>query len=182
MERESLLNSIARSLNGETSIHQDLYKNLLTQNSIYTIINNFWETVKRDFWDFSMTSAGIFGIISIFYIIKSVLSAILNFFQLQRIYGFSFYLLGAIFTSITNFLVQLSTYEDKNIDTNTKTNPTINYQTNKDEVKINIGQNENPNPITIPPPIPTTAPYVEPKSFHSFDKNFKFYKKHNQST
>ena len=133
MERESLLNSIARSLNGETSIHQDLYKNLLTQNSIYTIINNFWETVKRDFWNFSMTSAGIFGLISIFYIIKSIFSAILNFFQLQKIYGFSFYLLGAIFTSLTNFLIQLSNYENKNTNNHSqiKIDPTIEYQTNK---------------------------------------------------
>ena len=83
--------------------------------------------------------------------------------------------MGAIFTSVTNFLIQLSTYENKNINNHSeiKTDPIIEYQTKNDEVKINMMQNVH----THPPPIPTKDPYIEPKSYHSFNKNFKFYQK-----
>jgi len=128
-----------------------------------------------------LTASGILGIISFFYLIKSIGDAILNFFQLKKIYGFSFYLLGAIFTSITNFLVQLSHFDKQQISLeNPQTNlntqqeetkfnvPLVNFDKNIQEVQINL---RRPNIRSItprPPPIPSHPPEID---FHDFEKN-----------
>ncbi|KMQ87336.1 hypothetical protein RF55_13410 [Lasius niger] len=81
--------------------------NLLDINTIERIAISTWERFWNKFLLFGNFSAGLIGIYLGIRIIKLILDTIVHGYALHTVYGWSLYLLGAIWDSLTNLLLHL---------------------------------------------------------------------------
>lgn len=107
-ERPAVLNSLARSVMGRTSpIQGGSISNLLDKSIIEKIAMSTWEKFWNKFLIFGNISAGIMGIYLGIRIFKLILDTIVHGYALHTVYGWSLYLLGAIWDSLTQLLLHL---------------------------------------------------------------------------
>lgn len=105
-ERPALLNNLARGSAGYTIPPGSVsLKNLLDENTLEHITSTAFAKLWNGFEKFGIISAGFFGIIAIYSIIKSVIDTIIHGYTLHSLYGCSFALIGAIWNSVTNLLI-----------------------------------------------------------------------------
>lgn len=108
-ERPAILNSVARGIVGEPTIAQGgPLSNLLDDETIHKIIESTWEKTWGYFSVFGNISAGFIGIIIMFRGIKLIFDTIIHGYALHTVYGWSIYLVGAVWDSVTNLLLHLS--------------------------------------------------------------------------
>ena len=60
--------------------------------------------------DLARESAGIIAILTIIHIIKITVDIILQAYAIHSVYGWSLHLLGALWTSVTHFLISLANW------------------------------------------------------------------------
>jgi len=107
-ERPSVLNTVARGMMGQPgSINGGSFLNLLDEASIEKIATSAWERFWKKFLIFGNISAGVIGIYMAIRIIKLILDTIVHGYALHTVYGWSMYLLGAIWDSLTQLLLHL---------------------------------------------------------------------------
>ena len=115
MERQSILNDVARSINNEPVHDYQGFQNLISENLLESMLTkklNFLWTKAQIFGQFS---SGFIAILMIFSTVKMIIETLVRGYTLHRIFGFSFKLLGAIFSSVTH-LFTVNEYETKVIN------------------------------------------------------------------
>ncbi|KAM0728854.1 hypothetical protein ACS0PU_004208 [Formica fusca] len=107
-ERPAVLNSIARGVMGRSaSIQGGSISNLLDKSVVEKIAISTWQKFWDKFLIFGNISAGIMGIYLGVRIFKLVLDTIVHGYALHTVYGWSIYLIGAIWDSLTQLLLHL---------------------------------------------------------------------------
>ncbi|KAM0728880.1 hypothetical protein ACS0PU_004234 [Formica fusca] len=108
VERPSVLNTVARGVMGRsTSLQGGSISNLLDEASMEKIAASAWKKFWNKFLFFGNISAGLLGIYLIARVSKLILDTIVHGYALHTVYGWSIYLLGAIWDSLTNLLLHL---------------------------------------------------------------------------
>ncbi|XP_043270285.1 uncharacterized protein [Venturia canescens] len=108
LEKPVVIDNIVRGINGESTVNQgERFVNLLDENSIKHIAESAWKHTWGRFIQFGTASAGFIGILLIFRAIKLIVDTIVHGYALHTVYGWSIYLLGAVWSSITNLLIHL---------------------------------------------------------------------------
>ena len=106
VEIPAILKEIAREKRGHPlgNSKGSLLK-LLNENAMERIIENTWTRICTKFLTFGTISAGIIAILKIIHIIKITVDIILQAYVIHSVYGWSVHLLGALWTSVTHFLI-----------------------------------------------------------------------------
>lgn len=108
-EKSALLNTMARGMTGHT--FQDgsvsMY-NLLDEASLQKIAETTANRVWTGFVTFGSATAGVFGIFIVVRLIKLAVDTMIHGYALHSAYGCSLYVLGAIWSSLTNLLLHLA--------------------------------------------------------------------------
>jgi len=118
-ERPSLLNTVARSIMGRASVlHGGSLSHLIDEASIEKIAISTWQKFWSKFLIFGNISAGLLGIYLIVRIVKLLLDTLVHGYALHTVYGWSVYLLGAIWDSLTQLLLHLGKERPKTVDAN----------------------------------------------------------------
>ena len=107
VEKPAILNNFARGLTGNPTYTETGILNYFTSTS-ENITNFLWEKFKEKYWEFSIYSAGIIMIIILTHLCIEIFNAILRAHTLHSIFGWSIYLLGAVFSSVTHLLILLN--------------------------------------------------------------------------
>lgn len=150
-ERPAIINAVARGMMGQpTTMHGGgSFANFLDEASVEKIAISAW----KKFWDrfliFGNISAGFIGILLAIKFVKLILDTIVHGYALHTVYGWSIYLIGAIWDSVTHLLLHLKT----NIPGKEKRKNTENYKNSEDaeasELKsITHPEENNPPPRT----------------------------------
>ena len=112
MERQSILNDVARSINNEPVHDYQGFQNLISENLLESMLTkklNFLWTKAQIFGQFS---SGFIAILMIFSTVKMIIETLVRGYTLHKIFGFSFKLLGEIFSSVTH-LFTVNEYKTK---------------------------------------------------------------------
>lgn len=106
VERTAILNDVAREMRGHPiADHEGSIFKLLNEGAVMKIGLSAWDKLCERFMKFGTISAGIIAIVFIFYIFKSVVDVIMRGITLYSIFGWSFHLLGALWSSIGHCLI-----------------------------------------------------------------------------
>jgi len=110
-ERPAMLNTLARGMMGQpTTMHGgSSFANILDEASVEKIATSAWNKIWSKFLIFGNISAGLLGIYLAARAIKLILDTIVHGYALHTVYGWSVYLLGAIWDSLTQLLLHLKT-------------------------------------------------------------------------
>jgi len=115
-ERPALLNTVARSIMGEATVmYGGSFANLLDKSSIEKIALSTWQKFWSKFLIFGNISAGLMGIYLSCRAIKLLIDTLVHGYALHTVYGWSIYLIGAIWDSITNLLLHLGKGRYENV-------------------------------------------------------------------
>ncbi|XP_070512818.1 uncharacterized protein [Cardiocondyla obscurior] len=113
-ERPAILNTLARGIMGEpTLIQGGSISNLIDKASIERIAISTWQKFWSKFLIFGNISAGLMGIYLTCRAIKLLIDTLVHGYALHTVYGWSIYLIGAIWDSITNLLLHLGKGRNK---------------------------------------------------------------------
>lgn len=108
-EKPALLNAMARGLSGHAI--QDgtvsVY-NLLDEASLKKIAETTAARIWSGFITFGSATAGVFGVLIVIRLIKLAIDTAIHGYALHSAYGCSLYVLGAIWSSLTNLLLYLA--------------------------------------------------------------------------
>lgn len=108
-ERPAILNSIARGMVGTPTISQGgSISNLFDEKAINKIVNSAWDRTWTLFTIFGNISAGMIGILLVGKAIKLIFDTVIHGYALHSVYGWSLFLIGAIWDSVTYLLLHLS--------------------------------------------------------------------------
>ena len=136
-ERPALLNTIARGIMGQTiSINGGSISNLFDEAAIEKIAATAWDKFWNKFLIFGNISAGFIGIYLLLRFCKLILDTVMHGYALHTVYGWSVYLIGALWDSLTHLLLHLGTR--KNTEKNQATVPPT------DNTVITIPERHNP--------------------------------------
>lgn len=152
-ERPAILNSLARGITGQSTVPQGgSISNLLDEQTLHRIAESAWAKTWGYLMGFGNISAGLIGILIICRGIKLIIDTVIHGYALHTVYGWSLYLLGAIWDSVTNLLLHLS-----------KKPPGSGNSGNNEPAKDN--ENEATEPLNPPTNIVVSAP---PESLEKF--------------
>lgn len=108
-EKPALLNAVARGLTGHSMNTEGIsVYNLLDENSLNKIVESTVSKIWKGFINFGSATAGIVGIFMIIRLIKLAIDTIIHGYALHTVYGCSFHLLGALWSSLANLLLHLA--------------------------------------------------------------------------
>lgn len=111
-ERPAVLNTVARGVMGQsTSMNGGSISNLIDEASIEKIVTSTWQKIWGKFLIFGNISAGLLGIYLTVRIIKLILDTVVHGYALHTVYGWSMYLIGAVWDSLTQLLLHLGRKE-----------------------------------------------------------------------
>lgn len=109
MEQPAVLNTLARAAAGQEVDTQGItMERFINEESLANLVDSFWYRAWSKFEIFGNTAAGIIGILLVVRILKGFIDTILQGFALHSVYGWSLKLLGALFTSVTQFLLHMA--------------------------------------------------------------------------
>lgn len=108
-ERPAMLNTLARGMMGQpTAMHGGgSFANFLDEAAVEKIALSAWTKFWSRFLIFGNVSAGFIGIYLIVRATKLILDTIVHGYALHTVYGWSVYLIGAFWDSLTNLLLHL---------------------------------------------------------------------------
>ena len=101
-----ILNSLVRGIVGQSTLNEGVsLLNLLDEEAIENIAYSTWIKMWTIFSNFGAVSAGFIGVIIIIRDIELISDTIIHGYALYTIFRWSFHLIGAIWNSVTNFLL-----------------------------------------------------------------------------
>lgn len=113
-ERPAVLNTVVRGVMGQSTFMQGgSIANLMDEASIKKIVASTWEKFWGKFLIFGNVSAGLIGIYLCARTMKLVLDTLVHGYALHTVYGWSIYLIGAIWDSLTQLLLHLGQKKPK---------------------------------------------------------------------
>ncbi|XP_031781017.1 phosphoglycerate mutase family member 5 isoform X1 [Nasonia vitripennis] len=153
IEKASLLNVIAREMAGEHTSGE-----IFTENTLKHIADSTWHLIIEKLTTWGSFSSAFIMILIILHIGKLIIDTIIRGYTLHTIYGWSIYLIGALFSSITHLLTSLQNNPVKNECKNYQKRNAVYEETELQEVEV-IPVISRP---IQPPPIPHRPPSVTP--------------------
>ncbi|XP_046587861.1 uncharacterized protein LOC124293010 [Neodiprion lecontei] len=109
VEKPAVLNTIAREATGQISADHGLSVNsLIDKEAIKRSLEEAWGTVYNFFNTVGTFSATLLGAWITFREIKFLIDTLVHGYALHLVYGWSMWLIGAIWDSVTNLLLHLS--------------------------------------------------------------------------
>ncbi|KYN05855.1 hypothetical protein ALC62_03208 [Cyphomyrmex costatus] len=115
-ERPAILNTVARGILGQTTVlNGGSLSNLIDEASIERIAASAWTKFWNKFLIFGNVSAGLIGIYLTARLIKLLLDTFVHGYALHTVYGWSVYLFGAVWDSLTQLLLHLGKNNPKNV-------------------------------------------------------------------
>lgn len=116
-ERPAVINTVVRGIMGRsTLLSGGSISNLLDEASIQKIAVSAWHKFWGKFLIFGNVSAGLIGIYLCMRIVKLILDTLVHGYVLHTVYGWSLYLVGAIWDSLTQLLLHLGKKKSKKPD------------------------------------------------------------------
>ncbi|KYN12084.1 hypothetical protein ALC57_15751 [Trachymyrmex cornetzi] len=113
-ERPAILNTMARGILGHSTVmNGGSLSNLIDEASIERIAISAWKKFWNKFLIFGNISAGLIGIYLIARVIKLLLDTFVHGYALHTVYGWSVYLLGDVWDSLTQLLLHLGRNKPK---------------------------------------------------------------------
>jgi len=107
-ERPAVLNTVARGIMGQsTLLYGGSISNLIDEASVEKIAISAWHKFWDKFLIFGNISAGMLGIYLCITGFKLIIDTLVHGYVLHTVYGWSLYLLGAIWNSVTQLLLHL---------------------------------------------------------------------------
>lgn len=133
VEKPAALSSLARGAMGETLPPGSISMvNLLDEDALNKIAESAAARAWRGFVTFGSASAGVLAIFILIRVTKLIIDTLIHGYALHTVYGWSLYLLGAIWSSVTHLLIHLGRQpRDSNTTTAAKeegSNEEINLQ------------------------------------------------------
>lgn len=111
MERDATVSNLAQRANGyDFDLQGAKYIRLVDADGLKQLADGMWEHIWGGFINFATASAGVLGVFLCIRAVKLTIDTAIHGFALHRVYGFSLYLLGAIWDSVTNLLLHLGRY------------------------------------------------------------------------
>lgn len=108
VEKPAVLNTLARGISGQPIGSQGIsFSNMLGTDGLKNLVDSVWENMWGRFMFFGTASAGIIGIILLIRGIKLIVDTIIHGYALHTVYGWSIFLIGAIWDSVTHLLLHL---------------------------------------------------------------------------
>lgn len=108
VEKPALLHTIAREASGQESLTQGIYVNsLIDENAIKATLSKAWGKIFGFFNIVGTFSVTIFGAWAILRRIKFIIDTLVHGYALHTVYGWSLWLIGAVWDSVTNLLLHL---------------------------------------------------------------------------
>ncbi|AJG39068.1 glycoprotein [Wuchang Cockroach Virus 3] len=105
-EREAIENIVVRGVSGSSVDLQGINGiHIIPDEALHDAANKYWTKLWGWFSGFGNISAGVIGVIMVFRLIKFLLDSIVHGKALYEIYGLSIYLVGAIWDSVTTYLI-----------------------------------------------------------------------------
>jgi len=105
-EKPAVLNAMARGITGHTVPGDGIsIYNLLDEASLQKIVDSTASRIWSGFITFGSATAGVFGVLITIRIIKLTIDIAIHGYALHSAYGCSLYILGAIWSSLTNLLL-----------------------------------------------------------------------------
>lgn len=153
-ERPAVLNTVARGIMGHSTIlHGGSLANLIDEASIEKIAISTWQKFWSKFLIFGNISAGFLGIYLLVRGIKLVLDTVVHGYALHTVYGWSMYLLGAIWDSLTQLLLHLGKENSKNVNTDNSDSNKLELNKTEDIQAQALVKSSAPTPAypTLPP-------------------------------
>lgn len=109
VEKKAVLSDLAREIKGyRISNSGGSFGKLFDNNALEKIIENTWTKLWTKFTTFGTFGAGVLFLIFIYQIIKGVIEIVLQGYALHSIFGWSLHLLGALWGSLTHFLIHMA--------------------------------------------------------------------------
>lgn len=106
VERSALLNDLAREIHGHpVADDEGTIGKLLNEDAVSKIVQSTWNRLWTKFMTFGTVSAGLIAILMLLQFVKIVVDILLRGYTLHSIFGWAFHLLGAVWSSITNFML-----------------------------------------------------------------------------
>lgn len=107
-ERPGVLNKLARGMMGRsTAAEGGSVANLLDGPEFENIIASTWKRTWVKFLAFGHISAGLIGVFMLIRVIKLLIDTLIHGYALHTVYGWSLYMIGAIWDSVTHLLLHL---------------------------------------------------------------------------
>lgn len=111
MERDATLSNLAHGATGhDVKLQGASFFNVGDAADFDKLADNLLKRAWGGFINFGTASAGVLGEFLLIRAVKLVIDTAIHGFALHRIYGFSIYLLGAVWDSVTNLLLHLGRY------------------------------------------------------------------------
>lgn len=108
VEKPSMLNTIARGAMGQDVPRGSISMiNLLDEESLDHIAESAGKRLWNGFVTFGSASAGVLALFIIGRLIKLIIDTLIHGYAIHSIYGWSLYLIGAIWSSVTNLILFL---------------------------------------------------------------------------
>ena len=105
VEKPALLNNLGREMHGQPLHIKDAAILKLLNKAVEHITNSAWQRMWQKFMTFGIVSAGIIAIIMILQFLKLIVNILIRGNTLHSVFGWSFYIVGAIFSSVSQFLL-----------------------------------------------------------------------------
>jgi len=137
-EKPAVLNAMARGMTGHTIPGDALsIYNLLDEASLQKIADNTASRIWSGFITFGSATAGVFGVLITIRLIKLTIDIAIHGYALHSAYGCSLYILGAIWSSLTNLLLYFAKGSSRKDDPKELVDATISEQPtapNRDDI------------------------------------------------
>lgn len=140
-EQAAIVNIFTRAATGREFLPQDVnFGQIIDENTLKKLVDNTWNRIWDVFSGFGATSAGLIGIYFVVRLIKLMIDTAIHLFALHSVYGWSLYLVGAVWDSITHLLLHLK-----------KTAPTV---PDVEQGETNLEMQQPNYPAPRPPDVP----------------------------
>lgn len=87
--------------------------NALDDNALNSLAENIWDKTWGKFLKLGTVTSGILGVYMIIKFIKNILDIVIHGYALHQVFGWSYKLIGALWDSVSNFLLHSIKKEDK---------------------------------------------------------------------
>ena len=105
IEKQAILNDVARSINMEPIRDGKGLQNLISENVLESVLMKKWHLIWSSALTFGQFSSGVVVIMMLAGVLKLGIEAIIRGYALHHVFGISIKLLGALFGSLTHLLV-----------------------------------------------------------------------------
>ena len=111
-DRSAILNTLARKVAGQTTnLDAISLNNLLDYETLQAYADSAWKRFWSKYTQYGIVSAGILMTLAILKLSGRIISMVFNYLNLYAVFGCSCWLLSAIYSGLTIFLLHRKNFE-----------------------------------------------------------------------